>query len=340
MTLDVYVGDHDMSRRDDHDETRGADFPSRTDQSGRVSAASEAERRAYEESGLAVVNHRIEVPALGTHVRVAEVGTGPPVVLIQGGLGHGDLWIPLLPELRGYTAYVMDRPGSGLSGGIDHRSTSLREIAASSTGAVFDHFGLDTAPIVGNSMGGLWSLRFALDRPERVSALVLLGCPALYPGTSAPFPMRLISVPWVGELLYGTLMRPDDPEGVRETIRFLGHPDETAANVSEAAVESWCRMETLPDAKRSWVSLLRQALRLRGAVPDAAFTPADLRSVQAPVRLIWGREDPFGSVEQGRRGADYFPEATFHEVGVGHLPWLDEPEACGELIRSFLDQHT
>lgn len=305
----------------------------------RLEAARAAERRVYEHYGLTFTDHHVPVPELDTEVRVAEVGSGPPVVLIPGGIGHGDLWTPLLAELDGFTAYVMDRPGGGLSGPIDHRTRPLSDIAALSTGAVFDHLDLDAAPAIGSSMGGLWAMRFALARPARVSALALLGCPALYPGTSAPLPMRLVSVPLLGEVVYDAVMRPDGVGDTRETLEFLGHPATTARDLPEPLLASWYRMENLPDAKRSWVSLLQQAVRVRGANPESAFTHADLRRLRAPVSLLWGSDDPFGSVETGRRGADVIPDATFERVGVGHQPWFDDPARCGASLREFLQEH-
>jgi pimeloyl-ACP methyl ester carboxylesterase len=49
-------------------------------------------------------------------------------------------------------------------------------------------------------VGGLWSTWLALEKPDRVSAIVYIGCPALMVGTSAPFPIRLGSIPPVGRL--------------------------------------------------------------------------------------------------------------------------------------------
>lgn len=300
-----------------------------------MEAAREAERRAYEHYGLAFTEHYVDVPSLETRIRALEVGSGPPVVVIPGSIGHGVDWTPLLPELAGYTAYVVDRPGGGLSDGIDYRKSPLRAIAARSTAALFEHFDLEAAPLVGNSMGGLWSLRFALDRPEPVSAIALLGTPALYPGTSAPFPMRIASVRGLGGVIVERVMKAGDADGARGTWEFLGHPDGTVRRLPAELARAWARMEDLPHFRRSWVSLLQRAVRLRGAVPEAAFTPDDLREVTSPVSLVWGSDDPFGSVETGRAGAEHFPEAEFHEVGVGHLPWFDEPAACGELVREF-----
>lgn len=275
---------------------------------------------------------------LGLQIRVVEVGTGPPVVLICGGHGPDAPWIPLLPELRDYTAYVMDRPGGGLSDGIDHRSLPLREIAARSTLGLFDHFELDEVPVIGNSMGGLWTLRFILEHPERVSGIVLLGCPALYPGTSAPFPMRLGSIPGLSGLIVENMMQSNDVGDAREALTWMGHPSETAERLPAEFAEMWYRMENMPHFKQTRVSLLQTGLTLWGADPEAAFTPGDLRQISAPVSLIWGSDDPFGSVETGRAGAEHFPDAEFHEVGTGHLPWLDEPERCGDLLRDFIDR--
>jgi pimeloyl-ACP methyl ester carboxylesterase len=302
----------------------------------RVTAARSAEREAYDYYGFDPDEYYIDVPELDLQIRVMEVGTGPPVVLLPGGQGPGGIWIPFLSELRGYTAYVMDRPGGGLSDGIDYRSLPLHRQAASSTAALFDHFELLEAPLLGNSMGGLWSLRFALAHPDRVSGLALLGCPAVYPGTSAPFPMRLGSVSLISGYIVDTMMQSANVDDARETLEFLGHPSATANRLPEEFFEMWYHMEQLPHFKETWISLLPSVLSLRGANRAAAFTYEDLQAIRSPVCLIWGRNDPFGTVEAGKTGATHFQAAEFHEVGVGHLPWLDEPERCGKIVRAFI----
>lgn len=304
-----------------------------------VELARQAETDAYSAAGLEPTEHRVEVPELDCRIRVVEAGRGPPVVVIPGGVGFGVIWTPLFPELDGHRFLVMDRPGGGLSDGFDYRRVPVATIAATSTAAVFDYFELDSAPVVGNSLGGLWALRFAIEHSDRVSAIALLGCPAAYPRTSAPLSMRLLTLPLVGRRLVGPMMQSDDVEDARGTIEWLGHPADTAQELPDAFVEAWHRMEQLPHFIHSWTSILRAGGRLRGLRPEWMFTPDDLGDVDAPVLLLWGSDDPFGSVEAGRAGVEFFEEASFHEVGVGHLPWLDEPERCGALLESFLDRH-
>src|SRR5258708_14571481 len=152
------------------------------------------EQRAAAEFGLTITERFL---AIGTPVgkaRVIEAGSGTPVLFVHGGGGFAGHWLPLLAHVSGHRMIALDRPGCGLSDGFDYSSVDdIRGHAVTFLGAVLDALGLDRARIVANSMGGLWSLWLALDRPERVSSLALPGCPALAAGTSAPAPLRIIS---------------------------------------------------------------------------------------------------------------------------------------------------
>ncbi len=306
----------------------------------RVQAAREAERRAYDHYGLSFTEHFVDVPAFDIRMRVLEVGDGPPLILVIGGVGKGVGWLPLLPEVDGYTCYIVDRPGGGLSDGLDYRSIPLHEQATPATVALLEHFDIDTAPVIGNSNGGAWSLSFALEEPDRVSGIGLFGCPGFYPGWRVPMPMRIMGVPWVGEFLIERMMQPDSGEDVKQTFEALGHPSQTIERLPEAFFDAWHRMDALPHFTWSYATMFQWGTRIwrpRGSDPALEFTPDELRDIDVPALLCWGTNDPFGGVEIGRAGSVHFPEATFHEVATGHLPWLDDPESCGELLREFLD---
>lgn len=134
----------------------------------------------------------------GAAVHVAEKGEGTPVVLLHGSGSPGLFWLPLLAELDGTHVIVVDRPGFGLSDPVPFAGP-LREHAVRWCDRLLDALELQKAILVGHSMGGLWSLRYALARPERVAGLALIGTPAL-PGTRAPLPFRLLATPGVGAL--------------------------------------------------------------------------------------------------------------------------------------------
>lgn len=89
----------------------------------RVMAAREAEQTAYQYYGVEYEEHFLELSDVESRLRLIETGTGPPLVLISGGEGMGYRMFPLLSELQNFTVYLMDRPGGGLSDGIDALET-------------------------------------------------------------------------------------------------------------------------------------------------------------------------------------------------------------------------
>ena len=66
------------------------------------------------------------------------------------------------------------------------------------------------------------------------------------------------------------------------------------------------------------------------------ISAGELRGVTQPTLFAWGRNDPFGSPDDGRAATDLMPEARLEVVGTGHLPWWDEPDECARLVRDFL----
>jgi pimeloyl-ACP methyl ester carboxylesterase len=95
----------------------------------RVIAAQQAERRLYDHYGLEPAHHPVSLPRLGLRVRPTEVGSGPPVLVVPGNTGDGFLFAPLLPHLPGRRVIVLNRPGGGLSEGMDHTTIGFRDLA-------------------------------------------------------------------------------------------------------------------------------------------------------------------------------------------------------------------
>jgi len=125
-----------------------------------------------------------------------------------------------MARLSGRRMIAVDRPGCGLTDEFRYTGTSdLRQHAVTFLSGVADVLDLDAMDLVANSMGGLWSLWFALDRPERVRSLALLGCPALAAGTSAPAAMRVLSRRGLGWVLE----RPATARSVQRSLTMMGH---------------------------------------------------------------------------------------------------------------------
>lgn len=304
----------------------------------RVVAALDAEQRLFDFYGLKAKTRFIQLSGLGIRIRVTEIGSGKPVLIVPGNTGDSFPLAPLMAELKDRRIIVLNRPGGGLSEGIDHSKVDFRELAVQTITAVLDAFELDSVPIIGHSIGGHWSLWVAMDRPERVSALVLLGVPGNIIGTGPPFALRLLSVPVLNRLLFKLVM-PKEPGQSLRGLSFMGHSPEALARLPEAMADCYYYFQKLPNYQISSLSLMGRG-NLFGARLEDRINAEQLKRVQQPVMLLWGTNDPFGGVETGREIAKILPSSEFHAIeNGGHLPWLDNPAECGSLARDFLSGH-
>jgi pimeloyl-ACP methyl ester carboxylesterase len=111
-------------------------------------------------------------------------GTGRPLVLLHGGLGAIEMFGPNLPALaKGRQVIAVDLQGHGRTADID-RPLSV-ELMADDIAALIKHLGLESADIMGYSLGGGVALQTAIRHPETVRKLVVVSTPfrrnAFYP---------------------------------------------------------------------------------------------------------------------------------------------------------------
>jgi pimeloyl-ACP methyl ester carboxylesterase len=106
----------------------------------------------------------------------AAYGSGPPVILLHGGLGHSGNWGYQVPALvaAGYRTVVIDTRGHGRST-RDERPFTY-ELLASDVLAVMDHLGVERASLAGWSDGACTALILAGTTPERVAGVFFFAC--------------------------------------------------------------------------------------------------------------------------------------------------------------------
>src|SRR5262245_58238330 len=112
----------------------------------------------------------------GARIWYAAYGSGPPVILLHGGLGHSGNWGYQVPALLrgGYRAVVIDSRGHGRST-RDARPFTYEQMAAD-VAAVMDALGLETAALVGWSDGACTALILAANAPTRVAGVFFFAC--------------------------------------------------------------------------------------------------------------------------------------------------------------------
>lgn len=294
-----------------------------------------AEERLLERYGVSAHSRWVEVAEVPRRTRVLECGDGDPLLLMPGGGMFAGAWAPLMAELSGFRLLAVDW-GFGLSGPVSYRGVDIREHAIAYLESLLDALKLDSVTVLASSMGALWSLWLALERPQRVHRLALAGCPAFLLGTSAPAAMRLLSVRGLGRMMHAC-ERPT-PAAARRVLRRIGHRT-LAANAPAELPEALAAHMRLPSFPEAWLSLLHACLTPLDARRSLRFGEAQLRRVEQPVHLIWGSNDPFGNVQVAQQAAALLPRGSLDELGEGHAPWLDEPAAVAASVRRFIDRY-
>jgi pimeloyl-ACP methyl ester carboxylesterase len=308
-----------------------------------------AQDAAFTEAGLRVSSRFVEIAEPRLRVRVNELGAGDPVLLIHGGNSVGASWIPLLaPLAAAHRLIVPDRPGCGLTSHFNYRGVDLRQHGVELIGSLLDELGEERVAILGNSIGGYFALAFALAHPRRVSRIGLLGEPANAEGTAhhrsrGSMFHRLTGTRGVNTLLYRGPLRPaKNASEVRAGFaksRLVADP----RRPSDVLCECLAAGARIPGATTTWTTMVEQifvpagcGLWARDSLGTHKLAP-ELAALDQPTLFLWGEKDPLGAPSVGESLAASMPNARLEVVAdAGHLPWLDQPKVCADVLLEFL----
>jgi pimeloyl-ACP methyl ester carboxylesterase len=214
-----------------------------------------------------------------------------------------------------YRAYSLDFWGFGES---DKRRESYN---VSDFVALVDQFmerlGIQRAPVIGHSMGGTVALNLALDRPQRVEKVAVVGSPI--DGESLNILLKLAGYPWIAFLVWNS------PSLLRLGIKLFA--PWIAADWSawyELLMRDLSRM-TLESFLWSIHSLHHTDLRPR------------LGALRMPTLGVYGRGDKIVDPQQSRLFERVANSRVEIMNGSRHFPMLDEPDAFNSIVLSFLD---
>lgn len=257
------------------------------------------------------------VDASGTELHYLRAGEGEPLLLIQGMSATHLTWgRPFLEELeRNFECIVFDNRGMGLSGEAELPFT-IADMAGDTAG-LLDALELETAHVVGISMGGMIAQELALAHPERIRTLTL---GATYCGGPE-----------------GTLMAPDDlkmlgaamASGDRERVfRAMWE-----INLSPGFREDDSRFAPFAEMGAALPApqpVILQQMRACG-LHD---TSERLASIDLPTLVVHGDVDRLLGPGNGHQIASLIPAARLEMLaGIGHMFWWEQPRRSAELIR-------
>jgi 4,5:9,10-diseco-3-hydroxy-5,9,17-trioxoandrosta-1(10),2-diene-4-oate hydrolase len=258
----------------------------------------------------------------------AEGDHGSTVLLLHGVGAYMERWLPSFATLATqHRVYAMDMLGHGRTEKPSSATYSW-EAGAQFVKSFMSAVKIETASLVGHSMGGAIALNMALKFPAMVAKLVLACSAGL--GRETPLAFRLLTVPMLGEML----TRPSR-KGSAQMLKSLVQ-DQTV--LTDELFELQYEMVAQPGAQQAFLKCVRWGFNPFGPY-EHYYSPilGGLASINHPTLIVWGREDPYFPVAQAQVAAKGLPNARLHIFDhCGHLPMLEKTQQFNALLLDFL----
>jgi pimeloyl-ACP methyl ester carboxylesterase len=239
----------------------------------------------------------------GARINYEVTGSGPPLVLIHGGLVDLRSWSLQLAMADRLTLITPDTRGFGQSTGRIENLT-LTDLAEDVAG-LLTHLGIDSAYVLGFSMGGMTAQKLALLHPERVRGLILVSTRA-----------------------GGLPQRPATP-GPQEVPGHVNRAFSQAFRDREQDfMQRYIAMATENEAK-GWY-------KVREAMAGAA-SHDEIGAIRCPTLVIHARNDGSIAVADGEAVHKAIPGSRMEIVeDSGHTMQVEKPELFNDLVSGFV----
>jgi pimeloyl-ACP methyl ester carboxylesterase len=260
-------------------------------------------------------------------VRYVDAGEGPALVFVHGLGASWQSWLENIPEFaRDHRVVAMDLPGFGCSE-MPEEEISI-ERYAKWTFRLLDALGIESAAVVGNSMGGFIAAEMAIRAPERVQRLAVISAAVFWQTYRRAQP--LVQIARLSDAIVARgLARATDDVATRPRLR------------SWALATAGFRYPHLI-SKELAHEMVRSARRTDGFLPAlealADFPlEEELPKISCPALIVWGAHDTLVPVKDAKRMEELIPDSrrvVFERTG--HVAMLERPERFNRLLREFL----
>src|SRR5262245_21716448 len=250
----------------------------------------------------------------GGRIFYEAVGQGPVIVMFHDGLLHRETWdAQFVSFAKNYRVIRWDRRGYGRSDVPKAPYSDLDDLLV-----LLKHLKVERATIMGCSAGGMLSIHMALDHPELVSALILVGPIVSGFRFSDHFIKR------------GERGMPNNNAPVEQKIDYWTSKDPWIIAPENTAAKK--RMKELLTANPQNLSVPFQYIRLPS---DPAL--GRLSQIKVPTLIVVGESDVpdvhahVGAIESGITNSK-----RVVLVHSGHLPHMEVPDVFNRVVLDFL----
>ena len=252
----------------------------------------------------------------GYKIRYLESGDADKTIVLLHGLGaSAERWEFVIPELsKQYRVIVPDLIGFGHSDKplVDYTTEFFSDFLSS----FLKKLEITRTNIIGSSLGGQITAKYASQHPEIIENLVLV----------SPSGIMKHSTPALDAYVMAALY--PDIEVAKNAFQMMAGP---ARQINQKIIEGFVERMKLPNAKMAFMSTL---LGLKNA---EALTKS-LKKISVPTLIIWGEDDPVIPVKYADDFVSSIQDCRFYMMdNCGHTPYVDDPKKFAKLVLDFLE---
>jgi pimeloyl-ACP methyl ester carboxylesterase len=229
--------------------------------------------------------------------------------------GNSKSWINQLHAFADtYRVIAWDAPGYGQSDPVG----SDADMYAAQVNHLLNHLDVGPVCVIGHSMGGVVAARFCAQYIQRVKCLVLSGT---HWGNAAPA---------------------DAPLASKYARRLQDLEQLSAKEYGEARAQKMLsaspRAEVFEQVAEIAAETRREGLLNAGRMVEKTDNRQLLGSLNIPVLILTGESDLVVKPQRSKAMMEYLPNASAVTLqGVGHAPYLEEPDLYNQAVRKFFD---
>lgn len=261
------------------------------------------------------------------HMRDEGAPDAPVLVLLHGSNADLHTWDAWTDQLKGqYRIIRLDQIGHGLTG-ADAKGDYSPQGFANRLAQVVDALGVQKFALAGNSMGGGIAIRYALDHPERLSALVLVDASGA-PVTEKPkgnLAFKLAATPGINLVMQQVTPRWMIAKSVHQSVA-------NQSIVTDAMIDRYWELLRYPGN--------RAATLTRFALPRVPYSQQQFASLKMPVLVMWGEQDSLIPLSSGKLMTSLIPGSTLITYpGIGHIPMEEAAQRSARDLAQWLAAH-
>ena len=274
------------------------------------------------------------LPPVGTFVQLGSTrlhyvdqGQGPAIVMIHGLAGnlHNFTFGLATPLAQTHRVICVDRPACGYSKRASNADASL-EAQADTIVSLLDHLQIESAVLVGHSLGGAISLAAAQRHPDRIKALALIAPLTRLPDEPSPvFKPFKIASPTMRSILGWTLAIPSTIFRMPVSLKFIFGPEKFPADF---VIRGGGILSLKPQ------TFITASCDLQNAEWSMPQIEAAYASMKTPVHVLFAKEDRILDCKlNGEDLPSRISGAKITLVSGGHMLPVTQVETCVQFIQ-------